>query len=1233
MSDIGMRNMVTVKRSLQKTAIWLLLLGLLLPKVCSGASPPPTITVQPLSQTVPFQGSVTFSVVASTTTTLSYQWRKNGGNISGATQSAYTISPVQTTDAATYTVKVTNAGGSVTSSGATLTVLVPPTITAQPQNQTATQSLSATFSVIAGGAAPIKYQWRYNGIALAGATSSALALTGVQTNDAGSYTVVVTNSWGSVTSAVATLTVLVPPGIATQPQSQAVTVGQAASFSVVASGTTPFTYQWYLNTAMLGRGSTSSTYTDSNVKTGDAGDYTVVVANAAGSVTSVVATLTVYVPPSISGQPSSAAAVQDQTASFSVTASGSPVLSYQWNVNGTNLIDGPNISGSATATLTLSNVQPAQAGNVFVVITNLGGSIISHVKTLTVYVPATITNQPQSLTVTQSQTAWFSVGAVGTPNLSYQWYLNNVKMGSGSTSPTLTLSSVGTNNAGNYTVVVNNDYGSVTSAVAALTVLVPAQIATQPTSQALILGQDASFSVGAFGDAPLSYQWSFNGGALSGATTSALALSNVQTNQAGNYTVLVANTWGTVTSSNATLTVYVPPAITMQPLSQTVTQGLTASLSVVASGTTPFSYQWQYLGNNVAGATDATLVLANVQLAQAGNYSVAVSNVAGMAASAPAFLTVIPPPGNDQPTMQGLVAHLTFDTDLTDSSGRGNHAAAVGAPNLVPGFIGTGAFNPFTQNGTNNYATFGTPSDLSFGATSDFSIAFWARLPAGGWGGASYTEPPFIGNKNFHSYANVGWVLATGPDGKLEWNYTEALPNVQHNYFGPAGAFGNPAWHHVAVTFQRGLINTATTYLDGVSVSTVSIGLLSTSIDTGLPTNIGNDGTGNYPTAYGYFTNAFGIPTNGLAMDDVGIWRRALLPTEIGAIYNAGLAGQDLATVTSANLTTAVLPRISQQPVSLEVIAGSPVTFSVTASGPAPFGCQWFANGIPITGATSTSLTLSNVQPAQAGSYFVVLTNSAASLTSAVAALTVDAPPSITAPPENQTVTPGQSASFSIVAAGTGLLGYQWLFNGTPLVGATTAALALSNVQATDAGSYTAVVTNSWGSVTSAVATLTVLVPPGITTQPQSLTVIQGNSASFSIMASGTAPLSYQWSLNGTDLSGATSSTLTLNTVQPTDAGSYAAVVTNVAGSVTSTVAALAVTPSTLPSFDSAGMTSSGFTMQLSVPMGSTYVILASTNLQDWTPISTNVALTSSAVLTDATATNSSRRYYRVILQ
>jgi hypothetical protein len=146
--------------------------------------------------------------------------------------------------------------------------------------------------------------------------------------------------------------------------------------------------------------------------------------------------------------------------------------------------------------------------------------------------------------------------------------------------------------------------------------------------------------------------------------------------------------------------------------------------------------------------------------------------------------------------------------------------------------------------------------------------------------------------------------------------------------------------------------------------------------------------------------------------------------------------------------------------------------------------------------------------------------------------------------------------------------------------------------------------------------------------------MIQGQNASFSVVASGTAPLSYQWSFNGEALSGATGPALTLSNVQTNIAGNYSVMVTNIAGSITSAAATLTVTNPdvTLSIPNGAGMTSNGFTFQLSVPVGSTYVILASTDLQTWTPIATNVAATASIVFTDTAAASYSNRWYQAIV-
>ena len=191
---------------------------------------------------------------------------------------------------------VTNAVGSVTGSVATLTVLVPPLITAQPQSQTNVAGTEASFGATASGTEPMSYQWQFNALAIPGATGANLTLASAQPTNAGSYTVVVTNPVGSVTSAVAVLTVLVPPVITAPPTNLVVVAGTNASFTVTAGGTSPLSYQWRLNGAYL----TSATGTSlmlTGVRPTNAGVYTVVITNMVAGLTSPAATLTVVVPP------------------------------------------------------------------------------------------------------------------------------------------------------------------------------------------------------------------------------------------------------------------------------------------------------------------------------------------------------------------------------------------------------------------------------------------------------------------------------------------------------------------------------------------------------------------------------------------------------------------------------------------------------------------------------------------------------------------------------------------------------------------------------------------------------------------------------------------------------------------------------------------------------------------------------------------------------------------------
>jgi Immunoglobulin domain/FG-GAP-like repeat/Immunoglobulin I-set domain/FG-GAP repeat len=417
--------------------------------------------------------TVTFSVTADGTTPFSNQWCKNGVNIAGATAATFLISGVQLTDAGTYCVIVSNSAGSTTSDNAVLTVnpaAIAPVFTTQPVSQTVTVGASVTFTAAASGTPTPTYQWRKDSVNISGANGAAYTLSSVVTGNAGTYTVVATNSAGSAISSSAVLTVnpaAIAPVFTTQPVGQTVTVGASVTFTAAASGTPTPTYQWRKDSVNIS-GATSAAYTILSVVTGNAGTYTVVATNFAGSATSSGAVLTVNSAQSVpvfAVQPTSQTVTAGSSVTFSATASGSPTPTYQWWKNGRRIF------GATSASYTIANVTTSNAGTYIVIATNSAGSATSNGAVLTVTTNAPkFTVQPAAWTVTVGASVSFTSAASGSPVPTYQWRKNGRRI-SGANSATYTISSVTTSSAGTYTVVATNPVGSATSNGAVLQVV------------------------------------------------------------------------------------------------------------------------------------------------------------------------------------------------------------------------------------------------------------------------------------------------------------------------------------------------------------------------------------------------------------------------------------------------------------------------------------------------------------------------------------------------------------------------------------------------------------------------------------------------------------------------------------------------------------------------------------------------------------------------------------------
>ncbi|MGB6834302.1 MAG: hypothetical protein WBE24_12655 [Candidatus Acidiferrum sp.] len=263
---------------------------------------------------------------------------------------------------------------------------MPPTIAAQPASQAVAVGQAVTFSVTAAGTAPLTYQWLKNNAIISGATTASYTTPATVASDNGAkFDVLVSNSVGSVVSAMATLTVnaaAVAPAITTQPANQTVTVGQTATFSVIATGTAPLGYQWLKNSANI-TGATAASYTTpATASTDNGAQFDVVVSNGAGSKTSTMARLTVNaaaLAPTIATQPANQTVTVGQTATFSVTATGTAPLTYQWQKNSAN------IAGATSATYTTPATASTDTGAKFdVIVSNALGSQTSTMATLTV---------------------------------------------------------------------------------------------------------------------------------------------------------------------------------------------------------------------------------------------------------------------------------------------------------------------------------------------------------------------------------------------------------------------------------------------------------------------------------------------------------------------------------------------------------------------------------------------------------------------------------------------------------------------------------------------------------------------------------------------------------------------------------------------------------------------------------------------------------------------------------
>lgn len=903
-----------------------------------------------------------------------------------------------------------------------------------------------------------------------------------------------------------------------------------------------------------------------------------------------------------------------------------------------------------------------------------------------------IAQQPRSQTLYSGLNTTLYAAAVGPQPMFIQWQLNGTNI-PGATNFTLSLTNVQPLDAGNYTLFASNGVGWVMSSNAAVSVVTsPPVISFQSTNLTLFGGADTVFAPYVTGSVPMSFQWRLNGTNVPGATNATLSLNNLQWSDEGTYTLIVSNQYGLTTSSNAGI--YMPPSALMvwggNSWGQTnIPPGLTNVISIaagfgnclaaLADGTVR---GWGYNGWSESTPPKGLSNVVVVATSPSGNspFSLALRNDG----------TVIGW-GNNSGKQTNIPSGLSNVVSIAAGQ---QHSLALRIDGKVFAWGNNSSGQTNVPFYLTNAVTIAAGLNFNLAATIDGNVVAWGDNSSGQTNiPPALTNVVAVAAGSSHCLAlrDDGTVVAWGSNSSGQTNVPPSLSNVVAI---AAGYFHSLAVRKDGTIVAWGQSNSRQTNVPaGLNLAVKAAGgdVHSMALLEGGPlviaqqpaNQIADAGTsvwwqpiimGGNPISYQWSLNGTNIPgaTNavlyfaGVQLDNAGNYTLA--------------ASNSFGQVLSSNAVLTVLthpPGFISQPSNTVAFQGSNAFFNPVISGTAPISLQWQFNGSNLPGATNLSLAITNVQSANLGSYSLIATNIYGSATSSNAVLAfLDLGYALNAPNLPWTSS-GANAWFAetnftadgIAAAQSGKITFGQVSTlQTTVTGpGTLSFFTTSSAGGTGSSSFRVIGTNNlttflgggggWGKYTfylgdgaqtlqwnysagfsgSNIAWLDeVTISPGATVPflssfPANQVVKHGTNVSFSVLASGTPPIRYQWQFNGTNLNGATLSALSLTNVQTVNSGLYSVIVSNGYGSVSSSNAVLTVRA---PLFHNAPgnilMTPQGFSMQLNGLTGHGPVtIFASSNLLDWYPIFTNPPTSGTMLFLDTNAVTQPFQFYR----
>ena len=978
--------------------------------------------------------------------------------------------------------------------------------------------------------------------------------------------------------------------------------------------------------------------------------------------------------PLIAVQPQSLTNVAGTTADFSVTATG-PALGYQW------YFTNAPIFGATSSNHHLASVSAGDAGDYFVIVSNAGGSATSAVATLTVLNPPVIAQPPASLAVCERFPAAFAVGAAGDAPLFFQWRFNGTTI-PGATSSNYVIASASAGSAGNYDVIVSNAVGSVTSAVAVLTV--QGTFAGFVNKGLVGVGRIDANSFDLLGAGVDTLGGIFSAMHVDG---SSLVRTGDETNgytYSGALYALPDRGFGDGAQDYhprvQTMSFSITPYYGTTPTNQTQVVFTTTNTTLFTYGGTNFTgYDPDDLSvTNFPQSTPGSLGLGKrsfdaegiVRTADGGyfvsdEYGPMIARFDGTGALQ---YTLFPPEGLIP--RRGTYPNTTnaFTGTNNPNSGRRSNRGFEGLALMPDGKrLATVLQSPSIQDGgANNPSrntrllffdidaaspTFGRAiTEYVYQLTLNGAVATNRHTPLSellalnneqflvlerdgiGLGGTVakpiYKRVNVLSTRGATNIINTGYDLEVGAPGQLALPQSATLPSN-------VGALQRFDLVDIIDTNQLvkfGLNTNTNQDNNTICEKWEGLGLIPLN-DPNFPNDflllVGND---NDFKATNVIHNGVLVGTNAVTVDSMLLAYRVTIPTGCGT------------TNTPANLPPSI---VITGPTNATL--SSPASIALVATPYDPDGVVTnvqFFEGVTLLGEDSTfpfSLTL---PPRTDGTYFftaVAYDHNGASATSPVKTVIITvtniAPTvAITSPANGANVRANATLTLAAAAADAdGSVTNVEFYEGGTLLGSDASAPFSRSAPAIAPGahSYFAVAYDNQGvSATSAVVSVTAIIAPAITQQPQSRTNFISTEATFSVTATGDAPLAYQWRFNNAPIAAATSPSLSVTNVHAPQAGNYTVVITNSGGSITSAVAVLTVILPVPASLNQASRSTGGvFQMTLTGSDGARYEIQSNTNLNqtNWITIGFVTNAGGATVFSDLLATNVPQNFYRAL--